>query len=54
MELFGDKLLSTKIRDNIAVAESVVHGLDIFSYAPKSYGAEDYTSLVKEIMKIYS
>lgn len=51
-ELFGDKLLNTIIRENIAVAESVAGGLDIFSYAPKSYGAEDFSLLVNEIIKI--
>jgi chromosome partitioning protein len=51
-ELFGGKLLNTIIRENIAVAESVASGLDIFSYAPKSYGAEDFSLLVNEIIKI--
>ncbi|MFA5557813.1 MAG: ParA family protein [Flavobacteriaceae bacterium] len=51
-ELFGNKLLNTIIRENIAVAESVAGGLDIFSYAPKSYGAEDFSLLVNEIIKI--
>ena len=50
--LYGDFLLKTIIRENIAVAESVASGLDIFSYAPKSYGAEDYLSLVNEIIKL--
>jgi chromosome partitioning protein len=51
-ELFRDKLLNTIIRENIAVAESVANGLDIFSYAPKSNGAEDYSALVNEIKRI--
>ncbi len=50
--LYGNILLKTIIRENIAVAESVASGLDIFSYAPKSYGAEDYLSLVNEIIKL--
>lgn len=50
--LFGEKLLKTVIRENIAVAESVASGLDIFSYAPKSYGAKDYLELAKEIIKL--
>lgn len=50
--LYGDFLLKTIIRENIAVAESVASGLDIFSYAPKSYGAEDYLSLVNEIIEL--
>jgi chromosome partitioning protein len=51
-EVFGDKLLKTIIRDNIAVAESPSMGQDIFTYAPKSYGAEDYLALTNEILKI--
>jgi chromosome partitioning protein len=48
---FKDQVFKTKIRDNIALAEAPAQGLDIFRYNPKSYGAEDYLSLSKEIMK---
>ena len=51
-ELFGEKMLKTIIRENIALAESVAGGMDIFAYSPKSNGAEDYTSLVNEIIKL--
>jgi ATPases involved in chromosome partitioning len=51
-ELFGDKFLNVIIRENVAVAESVASGLDIFSYAPKSYGAEDFSLLVNKIIKL--
>lgn len=47
---FGDKLLNTKIRVNVALAEAPVHGQDIFAYAPNSNGATDYENLVKEIL----
>ena len=47
---FGDKLLNTKIRINVALAEAPVHGQDIFAYAPNSNGAADYENLVKEIV----
>lgn len=50
---FKDEVFKTKIRDNIALAEAPSMGLDIFRYQPKSYGAEDYLSLSKEIMKLY-
>lgn len=46
---FGDKLLQTRIRENIALAEAPAMGLDIFRYNPKSNGAEDYLSLCKEL-----
>jgi len=50
-ERYPKELLSSKIRDNIALAEAPAMGLDIFRYAPKSYGAEDYKNLAKEIIK---
>lgn len=48
---FKAELCSTKIRDNIALAEAPVNGLDIFRYSPRSYGAEDYLALTREILK---
>jgi len=48
---FKDEVFETMIRDNIALAEAPANGLDIFRYSPKSYGAEDYLSLSKEILK---
>jgi chromosome partitioning protein len=48
---FKDEVFKTKIRDNIALAEAPTQGLDIFRYNPKSYGAEDYLSLCREIVK---
>jgi len=50
-EHFKDKLFSAKIRDNVALAEAPIQGVDIFRYSPKSYGAEDYLSLCMEIIK---
>ena len=49
---FKDKVFKTMIRDNVALAEAPSQGKDIFRYNPKSYGAEDYISLCKEIIKI--
>lgn len=48
---FKDEVFKTKVRDNIALAEAPTQALDIFRYNPKSYGAEDYLSLCKEILK---
>jgi len=44
-------LLKTIIRDNIALAEAPAVGQDIFRYSSKSYGAEDYLALCKEVIK---
>lgn len=50
-EHFKDKILDTKIRNNIALAEAPVQGTDIFRYSPNSNGAEDYMSLTHEILQ---
>ena len=48
---FKDEVFKTKVRDNVALAEAPAQGVDIFRYNPKSYGAEDYLCLCKEIIK---
>jgi chromosome partitioning protein len=42
--------LQTKIRENIALAESPLQHQDIFTYAPDSKGAEDYKLLAEEML----
>lgn len=46
----SDIAFNTVIRENIALAEAPTQGLDIFRYAPKSVGADDYRQLIKEIL----
>ncbi len=46
----GDIAFKTVIRSNIALAEAPTQGLDIFRYAPKSVGADDYRQLIQEII----
>lgn len=48
---FGDKVFDTYIRDNISLAEAPSQRKDIFSYSPKSNGAEDYLALCREIVQ---
>jgi len=48
---FGDNLMKTAIRVNVALAEAQSSGKDIFEYDSKSNGAKDYMSLVNEIIK---
>ena len=50
-EHFPAEAFKTAIRDNVALAEAPTQGLDVFRYAPKSTGAEDYQALAKEITK---
>jgi chromosome partitioning protein len=46
----GDAAFQTTIRENVALAEAPTQGLDIFRYAPRSIGADDYRALTVEIM----
>lgn len=48
---YGDKVLKTKIRENISLAEMPLSGQSIFEYDPKSNGATDYMELAKEIIE---
>ncbi|UCH84918.1 MAG: ParA family protein [Candidatus Latescibacterota bacterium] len=50
-EHFGSLVFERVIRENIALAEAPSHGLDIFTYRPRSYGAEDYLRLCEEILE---
>ena len=47
-----ERVFKTKIRDNVALAEAPSSGTDIFRYNSKSYGAQDYLDLCKEIIRI--
>jgi chromosome partitioning protein len=49
-EFFGDKVYTTKIRNNISLAEATCKGKDIFRYSPKSQGVQDYESLCQEFL----
>ncbi len=46
---FGNMLLKSKIRVNVALAESQASGIDIFQYDMLSNGAKDYRMLVSEL-----
>lgn len=48
-ERFGAELCETRIAENVSLAESPAHHTDIFSHAPESRGAADYTALLEEL-----
>lgn len=48
---FGEKLFQTPIRNNCRIATAQKEGLDIFSFDPKSHGAEDYSALALEFLE---
>ena len=47
---YQDITLQSRIRENIALAESAGSGNSIFEYDPNSNGAKDYQALTEEIM----
>ncbi len=49
-EYFGDLVFKTIVRTNVALAEAPAQGVSIFKYDNKSFGAEDYLNLAKEIL----
>ena len=49
-EKHGSELTRSVIRDTVALAEAPSHSKSIFAYDPKSYGAQDYTALGKELI----
>jgi len=53
-ELFKEKVFTTFIRVDVKLAEAPSHGRSILTYAPKSHGAEDYSRLAKEMLKVKS
>lgn len=47
---FPKKILDSKIRRDVSVAESSVFGKPVFETAPKSRAAQDYIELTKELL----
>lgn len=50
-ERYGDKVLKSRIRENISIAEAPLTHCSIFEYAPDSNGAKDYMELATEILQ---
>ncbi len=49
-ERYGDEVCSTRISENVAVAESPASEKDVFSHSPGSRGAVDYDALLHELV----
>lgn len=49
-EKWGPKVFKTKIRKNVAIGEARIKNQTIFEYAPRSYGAKDFTVLTAEVL----
>ena len=48
---FGDALFKTRISKNVRLEESPAYKETVFSFAPKSTGAEDYRKLAQEVLQ---
>lgn len=48
-----EKILNTKINRNEPLNRSQLSNKDIFSFSPQSKGAKDYSSLTRELLKIW-
>jgi chromosome partitioning protein len=49
--VFGDALFRTRISKNVRLEESPAYKETIFTYAPKSPGAEEYKKLAQEVLQ---
>ncbi len=49
---FPGRVLKTRIRVNVRLAEAPGHGKSIFDYAPESNGAIDYAALANEVVSL--
>jgi chromosome partitioning protein len=49
--VFGSALFKTRISKNVRLEESPAYKETIFSYAPKSPGAEEYRKLAQEVLQ---
>lgn len=47
----GTRLYNTRVRECVALKESQAVQQDIFTYAPRSNGAKDYTEVVTEFLR---
>jgi chromosome partitioning protein len=46
-----EEICTTRIRENVKLAESPAVGLDVFRHAPGSRGAQDYEALYGELLR---
>jgi chromosome partitioning protein len=47
---YGARVLETRVRRNIKLAECPSFGQTVFDYAPDSHGAEDYSAVAGEVL----
>jgi chromosome partitioning protein len=50
-KVFGKKTFKTVVTRSVRLEEAQAHKQSIFTYAPRSSGANEYKSLAKEVLK---
>lgn len=51
-DAFKEKVFVNTIRENVALQEAPTKGMDVFTYAPMSNGAQDYHKIVDEMLGV--
>lgn len=51
-KFFPGKVMKSKIRVNVRLAEAPSHGMSVHQYAPTSNGSKDYMALAKELTEV--
>jgi chromosome partitioning protein len=46
----GDDVCTTRISENVSIAESPASKKDVFAHSPESRGAQDYEALLEELI----
>src|SRR6185503_2774500 len=49
---FPGKVMKSKIRVNVRLAEAPSHGMSVHQYAPGSNGSKDYMNLAKDVLEV--
>lgn len=49
---FPGKVMKSKIRVNVRLAEAPSHGMSVHHYAPTSNGSKDYLNLARELLEV--
>lgn len=52
-QVFGDRVLQTKIPRNVSLAEAPSYGCPVKKHAPSSMGAQSYRALAEEVAQLW-
>jgi len=49
---FGNRLMDTKVREDVSLSESQLEGVPVIKYSPKSRASEDFVKLTNELLEV--